>query len=249
MTQRTIARLADEAARTTDREAAEAFADRLRDQLELTPATPRFHRGRDQHGRADQLIRLARERVRSQVPLDGDGVIAAGYTATCAWHRFIYLERATEAALEYVQNLSPWNFCQFLGDLMMASAKTGKAQDRYFCELATRVTTAARGRAEASPVERLAQQHTEILRLTDKPHLSDHGETIAPYCVWITYRLEAGATTHTWDVNVSGYRVLANGVVDMDAASTHLHSTNPFDAEATPKWLMDLIERYAPTSW
>jgi hypothetical protein len=83
-----------------------------------------------------------------------------------SWHRFIYLEKATGAALEYVQNLSPWAFCRFLGDLVVAGAKTGKAQDRYFCALANRVTTADRARSGASSVERLAQQRTEILHLT-----------------------------------------------------------------------------------
>ncbi|MGX1913544.1 hypothetical protein ACWIID_32595 [Streptomyces phaeochromogenes] len=238
-----------EAARAADREAAEDFADLLRDLLGLTPDMPRFHQGRDQHRRADQLIRRARERVQGQVPLEGDDAVAAGYSAACAWHGFIYLEKATGAALEYVQNLSPWAFCRFLGDLAVAGVKTGRAQDRYFCALATRVTTAARVRSEAAPVERLAQQRTEILHLADQPHLSDHFTTIAPYSVWITYRLEADASEHTWEAAVSGYRVLPNGVVDMDAASITLHSTNPFDLEATPEWLRALIEKYAPSSW
>ncbi|MEU9157932.1 hypothetical protein AB0D59_47265 [Streptomyces sp. NPDC048417] len=188
--------LADEAARTADRETAEDFAGWLRGLLALTPDTPRFHQGRDQHRRADQFIRLARERVRDQAALDGDDVIAAGYSAACAWHRFIYLEKATGAALEYVQALSPWAFCRFLGDLMVAGVKTGTAQDRYFCELATRVTTAARIRSEVAPGERLAQQHIEILRLADRPHLADptFDLKVAPYVAWITYRREAGAT-------------------------------------------------------
>jgi hypothetical protein len=237
----------NEAARAAEREAGEAFANRLRDLLQLTPATPRFHHGHDQHRRADQLIRRARERVLDQAPLEGDFTLAAGYTAACAWHRFIYLEQATDAALEYVQGLNAWDFCQFLGDLVVARVKTGKAQDRYFCALATRVTTAARIRSEDVPVERLAQQHTEILRLTDKPHLSDHWDTIAPYCVWITYRLETGATEPTWEAVVSGYRVLSNGVVDMDARSITLRSGTGEDV--TPGWLTDLIEQYTPASW
>ncbi|MER6958215.1 hypothetical protein [Streptomyces sp. NPDC000618] len=236
--------------RAADRETAETFADLLRDLLMLTPATPRFHRGHDQHLRADHLIRLAHGRVQDQAPLDGDKAFAAGFTAVCAWRRFIYREQATDAALEYVQNLSPWAFCQFLGELMVAGARTGKAQDRFFCELATRVTTADRVRPEDLPVERLAQQHVEVLRLADQPHLSDGlRTTIAPYSVWITYRLEAGASEHTWEAAVSGYRVLGNGVVDMDAASITLRSTSPFDLEATPERLTALIEKYAPSSW
>ncbi|MFI1031261.1 hypothetical protein [Streptomyces sp. NPDC020951] len=102
----------------------------------------------------------------------------------------------------------------------------------------------------AVPVERLAEQHVEILRPVDQPRLSSGFRTaIAPYSVWITYRLETGASEHTWEAAASGYRVLGNGVADMDAAGIHLHSTNPFDMEATPEWLMTLIEKYAPSSW
>lgn len=147
----------DEAARAAERKAGEAFANQLRDTLQLTPTTPRFHHGHDQHRRADQLIRRARERVLDQAPLEGDFTLAAGYTATCAWHRFICRELATDAALEYVQGLNGWDFCQFLGDLVVARATTGKAQDRYFCALATRVTTAARIRPED-----LIEQYTPI---------------------------------------------------------------------------------------
>lgn len=58
---------------------------------------------------------------------------------------------------------------------------------------------------------------------------------------------ETGATEYAWDANVSGYRVLSNGVVDMDPANIHQWS-DPYQQD-TPDWLMDLIDRYAPGSW
>ncbi|MEU3620555.1 hypothetical protein ABZ725_51210 [Streptomyces sp. NPDC006872] len=109
-----------------------------------------------------------------------------------------------------MQNLSPWEFCQFLGELMVADATTGKAQDRFFCELATRVTTAARVRSAAVPAERLAP----AARRDSKPggpaapeQRLRHGAP--PYSVWITYRLEAGASEHTREAAVSGYHGIA----------------------------------------
>lgn len=97
-------------------------------------------------------------------------------------------------------------------------------------------------------VEPLAQEHIEILRLADAPHLSNGFDiTIAPYSVWITYRCETGAPECTWNANVSGYRVLANGVVDMDATSIKLWSQA--DQDITPHWLMTLIEDRAPAAW
>ncbi|MGY1503730.1 hypothetical protein ACW4TU_45465 (plasmid) [Streptomyces sp. QTS52] len=71
---------ATEPARAADREAAEDFATLLRDLLGLTPDTPRFQQGRDQHRRADQLIRRARERVQGQVALEGDDMDAVSVT-------------------------------------------------------------------------------------------------------------------------------------------------------------------------
>ncbi|MCQ8835832.1 hypothetical protein [Streptomyces malaysiensis] len=94
-------------------------------------------------------------------------------------------------------------------------------------------------------VEPLAQQHIEILRLADTPHLSDgFNKKIAPYSVWITYQREPGASEYTWHANVSGYRVLANGVIDMDA--THVELRSQTDKDVTPGWLMGLIEDRAP---
>jgi hypothetical protein len=93
-------------------------------------------------------------------------------------------------------------------------------------------------------VEHLADVRIATLRLANTPHLSNDLETIAPYGVWITYRLDAGATEHTWDANVSGYRV-TNGVVKENAhANIHLWSTTPFDI--TPDWLKDEIESHTP---
>ncbi|WP_157880842.1 hypothetical protein [Streptomyces griseoruber] len=44
----------------------------------------------------------------------------------------------------------------------------------------------------------------------DTPQLADPvlDLRITPDCVWITYRLEAGATETIWEADVLGYRVL-----------------------------------------
>lgn len=107
---------------------------------------------------------------------------------------------------------------------------------------------AANPAAPTMTVEPLAQQHIEILRLADMPHLSNGSDLkIAPYCVWITYRRQAGASEYAWDANVSGYKVLVNDVVDMDAVNIHLWSET--DRDITPDWLMALIKQFAPATW
>jgi hypothetical protein len=94
-------------------------------------------------------------------------------------------------------------------------------------------------------VKKIAQQHVEILRVADTPHLAHHESdlTIAPYGVWITYRREAGTTETTWEADVSGHRVLANGEIDKEADSISLCET---DKDLLPDWLIDLIEQFAP---
>ncbi|MFD3484980.1 hypothetical protein [Streptomyces sp. NPDC058665] len=85
-----------------------------------------------------------------------------------------------------------------------------------------------------------------MLERADTPQLSDGFDTtLAPYGARITYRRETGASEHTWHASVSGYRVLANGIVDMDATSIELSSTT--DTTVTPDWLMRLIEGHAPS--
>ncbi|MGW0949893.1 hypothetical protein ACWD4O_46250, partial [Streptomyces sp. NPDC002623] len=55
------------------------------------------------------------------------------------------------------------------------------------------------------------------------------GPDVAPYSVWVTYRRETGTTEYTWHANVSGYRVLANGVVDLAAAAASVVAEEPID--------------------
>ncbi|MFI6086049.1 hypothetical protein ACIBBB_34795 [Streptomyces sp. NPDC051217] len=118
------------------------------------------------HLRADRLIRIAHERVQDQGALEGYEEIVAGLTAARAWHQFIYREQATGTALEYVQNLSPWGFCQFLGELVVADPATNHEQDRYFCDLATGIDSAARPAAFATT--------------TSVEPKSEPGRTVAP---------------------------------------------------------------------
>ncbi len=51
----------------------------------------------------------------------------------------------------------------------------------------------------------------------------------------ITYRRENGAAETTWEAAFSGYRVLPNGVVDMDADSITLRSETDEDRAPLPR--------------
>jgi hypothetical protein len=119
-----------------------AYATHLRDLLNITPDTSRFHNGRDQHLRIDRTIRIAHERVQDDNPLTGDTLTAAGFIATLTWTMGIRNENANGGAIDHVNNLTPWDFCAFLADIVDYNPRSMARQLRYFDELATRVRPA-----------------------------------------------------------------------------------------------------------
>ncbi|MCX4581013.1 hypothetical protein OHB41_49575 [Streptomyces sp. NBC_01571] len=83
--------------------------------------------------------------------------------------------------------------------------------------------------------------HLAFLTLTDIPHVSDRsGTTIAPYSACIAYEADAIAPRRTWHAQISAYRVLPNGAVDMDPAFIVLHSAT--DRDLLPDGLLARIE-------
>lgn len=108
----------------------------------------------------------------------------------------------------------------------------------------TRTTTETA--ATAMTAVKLAEERAIILHLDNAPHMTNYFGTLAPYAAWITYRLEAGETEHTWRAQVSGHRVRPNKPVDpTDTASIDLRSG--LDEDETPEWLTELIAAHTPT--
>ncbi|MGW3308347.1 hypothetical protein ACWDG9_17375 [Streptomyces sp. NPDC001073] len=120
----------------------QTFTTHLRTRLALTPGTPRFENGHDQHRRIDRVIRLACDNVSNGHADENDKLSAAGFNATLAWTVYVYNEKAPDIVLDHVQSLSPWDLCALLGDLVDANPRTGKQQADYFCEMADRLEAA-----------------------------------------------------------------------------------------------------------
>ncbi|MET8411124.1 hypothetical protein ABZV34_23985 [Streptomyces sp. NPDC005195] len=84
-----------------------------------------------------------------------------------------------------------------------------------------------------------------FVALTDMPHVSDrNGTTIAPYSASIAYRPATGSRDLAWTAQVSGYRVLPNGVVDMDSTCIELNGAT--DRDLIPDALLARIEGRIP---
>lgn len=121
------------------------YAAHLRTLLNLTPDTPRFHGGRDQHRRADQAIRTAHDNL-DQAPenadTSSDELTAAGFGATLKWTMFVFNEKAPASVVDHVNQLSPWDFCAFLGDLVDAGSMTMRQDREYFAAMGERLEAA-----------------------------------------------------------------------------------------------------------
>ncbi|WP_329376118.1 hypothetical protein [Streptomyces sp. NBC_01483] len=172
------------------------YATHLRTLLNLTPDTPRFSGGRDQHLNIDRTIRLAHERLQDDNPITGDDITAAGFNATLAWTLGIRNEAANGGAIEHVNNLSPWDFCDFLADLIDYNPRSIARQLRYFDELATRVRPAP----ETAPNVQQVHHRVTINLDTPQPFTDICGRTRNVYGLRIEYGLSPIA--HRVDVTV-----------------------------------------------
>ncbi|MFG2425692.1 hypothetical protein ACGFWD_42785 [Streptomyces sp. NPDC048448] len=99
------------------------------------------------------------------------------------------------------------------------------------------LTTVQRPQAlSASGFPRLA-----VLSLTNVPHMRDRdGTTISPYSACIAYESDAVTPDRIWHGQFSGYRVLPNGLVDMETACIVLHSAT--DRDLIPDDLLTRID-------
>lgn len=130
---------------------AQDYATHLRTLLNLTPDTPRFHAGRDQHRRIDQAIRAAHDNL-DQAPAGvdtstdtlfaADHLTAHGFGATLKWTMFVFNEKAHAVVVDHVNQLSPWDLCAFLADLAAAGSMTMRQDREYFDAMAERLEAA-----------------------------------------------------------------------------------------------------------
>lgn len=112
------------------------YANHLRNLLGITPDTARFSGGRDQHRLTVSTIRAARELDGTGNATDLEQITGSGMIAALAWNVHILNERGPAAVVDHVNNLSPWDFCQFLADVAEANPRTGKQQADYFDAMA-----------------------------------------------------------------------------------------------------------------
>lgn len=164
-----------------------AYATHLRDLLNLTPETPRFHNGRDQHLRINHTIRTAHQRIQEDAALPHDTLTATGFIAALAWTMGIRNENATGGAIDHVNNLSPWDFCDFLADLVDYNPRSMARQLRYFDELATTV----RPHPTAHTPANVRQVHHKVTIALDTPQTFTNlcGQTRTVYGLRIEYGL------------------------------------------------------------
>jgi predicted MPP superfamily phosphohydrolase len=122
--------------------AGQAYAAHLRTLFALTPDTTRFSGGRDQHRHITHTIRDTRNNLGRDNASEADDLTATGMIAALAWTMYINNEKAPAQVIDHVNNLTPWDFCAFLGDLVDANPRTAAAQAEHFAAMAERLEAA-----------------------------------------------------------------------------------------------------------
>jgi predicted MPP superfamily phosphohydrolase len=122
--------------------AGQAYATHLRTLFALIPETTRFSGGRDQHRHITHTIRDVRNNLGRGNDSATDELTATGMIAALAWTMYINNEKAHATVIDHVNNLTPWDFCAFLGDLVDANPRTAAAQADHFAAMGERLEAA-----------------------------------------------------------------------------------------------------------
>lgn len=114
------------------------FAAQMRYFLSIGTRTRRNRKGLDLHRTIVEWVRTA-AMERGALPSVEEAVFAAAFDAACAWFKWIKLGRADYTVIEYVNSLSPYQFCAFLGQMIDDEINTTSQAGTYFSELRTRL--------------------------------------------------------------------------------------------------------------
>lgn len=116
----------------------EEFTQLMRYFLSIGTRTRRDRKGGDLHRTIVEWVKSA-AMERGTLPAAEEAVFAAGFDAACSWFKWIKLGRADYTVCEYVDSLSPYQFCAFLGQMIDDEIKTTSQAGTYFSEMRTRL--------------------------------------------------------------------------------------------------------------
>lgn len=118
------------------------FAAEMRHFLSIGTRTRRDRKGLDLHREIADWIKSAAMEPGSVHP-DQEAAFRPAFNAACSWFKWINLGRADYTVIEYVNSLSPYQFCAFLGQMIDDGITTTSQAGTYFSEMRTRLLALA----------------------------------------------------------------------------------------------------------
>lgn len=117
-----------------DKTQGQKFAQEMRRFLSIGARTRRDRKGGDLHRQiADWVLTAAMER--GTLHPDQENAFRVGYEAACSWFKWIKLGRADYRVCEHISELSPYQFCGLLGDMIDADVQNTSLGGQYFAGL------------------------------------------------------------------------------------------------------------------
>ncbi|GAA0501094.1 hypothetical protein [Streptomyces olivaceiscleroticus] len=118
------------------------FTRDMRHFLSIGTRTRRDRKGFDLHREIVEWVVTAAMQ-RGTLHPDQEAAFIPAFDAACAWIKDIKNGRGSWMVIEHINQLSPWQFCKFLGDMVDAGVNTSSAGAQYFAQMRTQLLTQA----------------------------------------------------------------------------------------------------------
>jgi hypothetical protein len=118
------------------------FAQEMRHFLSIGTRTRRDRKGRDLHREiAEWIVTAAMQR--GTLHPDQEAAFAPAFDAASTWVKDIKNGRGSWMVIEHIDQLSPWQFCKLLGDMVDAEVNSTSVGAQYFAQMRTRLLVQA----------------------------------------------------------------------------------------------------------
>ncbi|MEU0818897.1 hypothetical protein [Streptomyces mirabilis] len=114
------------------------FAKDMRHFLSIGTRTRRDRKGLDLHREIAEWVVTAAMQHGTLHP-DQEAAFVPAFGAACAWVKDIKNGRGSYLVIEHIDQLSPYQFCKLLGDMIDAGVETSSSGAQYFAAMRTRL--------------------------------------------------------------------------------------------------------------
>lgn len=118
------------------------FAKDMRKNLGIGTRTPRFRKGSDLHASVLASIEHAKYDAGWYQP-EREDLYSAASGAWLSFDAHIASRRANGSVIAHIASLTPWQFCNLIGEMVDAGITNVGQGERFFAEMGRRIYTQA----------------------------------------------------------------------------------------------------------